>query len=447
MQGGSLEEEGGAWRFVESPCQPRRKVALKHGEGMGTSRLYFDVEATNQFIAQQSTDSAVFSLFRDVSGVPSTFASPGRSEAFSCRQICAKTPPMAINRQAISIENAFGADDMMIEKFIQVRSEMKHGSDDESVESHNTDEEGSVSDMIAGSVAYNEPLGDDYDELEICLANNKGIDEVETPKAQRVDPVNPIPRKLQFLSVLNMPAAFPPIGLSGAEDMMTTENAEDDAMKSSIIICKGEPRSLMDMAPTRPKKHFDSDHGSEQAGTTGDEWSFSYDEMESTTSGTGTVASSGRSSLVPPNADTGVLSDDAMPATPNRASAAFARQQNASENDLATPSRRLRVTSKSCNDMRKTPVQAQRGREGQTATLGQGRDSATRRACRVSPKSLMSSPPGNNNTSSSNPSARSTPDGHFRRISPRSSRGSGSNLLEARRGADDSTPLVGELEL
>ena len=92
------------------------------------------------------------------------------------------------------------------------------------------------------------------------------------PESSKLEPINPIPRKLHF-----MPGAFQnPEAIH--LDPMNTE-IDEGTQYSSIIIREGEP-----VSPARPKKHFEYDPHldlSEHTFTTGEEWSISCDERES----------------------------------------------------------------------------------------------------------------------------------------------------------------------
>lgn len=436
------EEDLQGWRYVESPLGSERHRKAVRDPELRSSRLkYFDMEATNHLIAQASTEV--------VTGVERKDSSSNSSSVFANRlNNNSRTPPMAIHKSVIISEDIMGGDDMMIEKFIQSRSEMHQddaqADDDESVDSYVTDEEQEEFQMQSSSLINQNTSTDDYNEMEICFMDRNGAEnELETPRYQRVGPLNPIPRKLLFLPILNVnqPSIFPQVGVEtpneGGGD--TVSENEEDAMKTSIFLRRAA-------YPSRPKKHFDSDHDSEQTYTTGDGWSFSFDERESDSTNSGTLTSSGRTSIVQ-EAEPGVvvLDDGAAPFTPNRASTAFAGQQRGPV-DIEISPVRPPVTSKSLNDVRKGG-QAQRS-DG--AAVAGGVHVRSRRASPMF-KGIVTSPvgyPSTTTTASRNTSARSTPDGHFRRINTRSSgaaRVSGST--ETRRRADDSTPLVGELEL
>lgn len=453
MSNSFVEEEAQGWRYVESPANGRNRRKVIREDKLGASRLrYFDMDATNHLIAKAGTEVEV-GQWRDTSSdYPSVFANHQSGNS--------KTPPMAINRgSVITAEDMMGGDDMMIEKYIQSRSEMQEdepqGDDDESVDSYVTDEEDGAYDMRSSSLINHTISGDDNDEQEICFMADVGANnQLETPKAHHahVGPLNPIPRKLLFLPILNtnQPSVFPQVGTEAitgggrAEDTTSSENeTEEEALRTSIFVRKA-------VYPPRPKKHFDSDHDhdSEQTYTTGDEWSFSFDERESESTTSGTLASSGRTSLIH-ETEVGmaavVVSDDSVePSAPSRASTAFARQQRGPV-DIEISPVRAPVTSLSMNDMRKNG-------QGQKATPVVG---VVGRPRHVSPaKGIVASPVGLSSTSatsSRNASARSTPDGHFRRINTRSGgagRGGGpSGERESRLRADDSTPFVGELEL
>ena len=101
-----------------------------------------NMEESNRFIAEHS-QSAMFGASSEVYGISSTTFANRNSEAFLSRQSSTKTPPIAIVRNATYDDDndMICGDDMMIEKYIRSRSKIQYESDDESIDSDNTDEE------------------------------------------------------------------------------------------------------------------------------------------------------------------------------------------------------------------------------------------------------------------------------------------------------------------
>jgi hypothetical protein len=437
----SFDDFDNIWNVVDSPRAKRKVLGVS---SMDEHHEFFDMRATNQLIAPQHRDEQMYSM-SDIFSKRSEGAFADLEDAQNCRtSFASKTPPMVIQHSSCADEINY-AEDLMIERYIQSRQAIGEDNDehvaDKREEYGEGDNNGTSSDDDNVSVGTDaeddrekETFSVSYLDEEHCLQEEGGedaaVDREICMANALIGPENLVAavahhRKSAFVPIsTHQPSVFPSIGDDNGSSLDQHEEEEDwgndgSSLRRSVFVPANLPVGLLPSMNKGGRRghysngnslhdgygHFAMDEDScdgDRDNYTTDEWSYSYgdDDRGSESTMRSSHISSGRNSF---------LLVDAQQQGPGGNFNPPGGNGNPQQQAVESPGRIGQ--SMSCNDVRKiaplkvpSPVYATKAR-----------------------------------------SARSTPES-MRANRPVYSNGGGCGR-RAELFDDDSTPLVGELEL